>query len=944
MRSLWWVVAAVVLCSAVVAVLAAGSPVDATSTSVSSSKRLLAAAENNDDVEQPDAGNDQETGGPKEQLSAVEVKTAALLLHQGLADEQGEEEEKPRGAVAKVTAEIQPARVSGEAPEQPVSVQQGEEAELPLDQDAPHFSARPTSPIDMNAFVAVPTDKTQNPTLTDELGKQEATGQDQLAEEIPEKPDEDKEEFQFKPLATESYTLSVVVITTRDSIFLKNCLRSLYDALLHSQTQDHKSHIPPPVIEVVVAVTQAVRLAPALSVVNIISKKYPTLPMPVALSEIPLTVASAMNIGASQTRGSNILFLQDLVEVPEDFFSSLHSFMTSGKYEEDKTVAFGFKLLGSDMESIYHIGVEYLIGKFGRTYRYYYGGSEEYLSKNVPLPLYTLQGYYHAHPFASTQRIVDSLGPECLVFPRSAFTTLGVLNTTFSDLYSMADICFRGSTTTDRRCFYYPHVSAIFYGNEGLERETEGFESASKTFLRRWYPYLKNKTFSEYRHTNLTLIWNMECGSGATLGFTTEALNAVMHLRNKISLKIELSNKYTCKEELLKAGWPMSVRDVVQILAAKEIDYPTNSVLVLHRDPGRYWTFLSERWGESSPAHVVGRSMFETDTIPSDWVAPCNNAVQEIWVPSEFNVGTFKQAGVTVNVTKVPNSINTDVFYPGIYEPYPLPNRTEFAFLAVMKWEERKGWDMLLHAYMEEFAANEPVSLYIRSALDSKDLLDLEAFVYTVTKEKLSGPNGYQGVPQAPIILDTVLPYPKTPSLYVAADCFVLPSHGEGWGLPLIEAMAMGLPTIATNWSGNTEFMKQEFSFLISVEDLVNSTIPGHKWALPSESHLRSLMRYVFENKEEARAKAAAARPYIVENYSQEPVTNIILQKAEELGQYPRYSATPPRQTTTTTTTTTSTNTNSRWNYNSAYRSGGAAVPPTTTAPKKGLATRIKIN
>ncbi len=43
--------------------------------------------------------------------------------------------------------------------------------------------------------------------------------------------------------------------------------------------------------------------------------------------------------------------------------------------------------------------------------------------------------------------------------------------------------------------------------------------------------------------------------------------------------------------------------------------------------------------------------------------------------------------------------------------------------------------------------------------------------------------------------------------IYRAVDAFVLPSHGEGWGLTLMEAMAMALPTIGTRWSGNMAFM-----------------------------------------------------------------------------------------------------------------------------------------
>ena len=50
-------------------------------------------------------------------------------------------------------------------------------------------------------------------------------------------------------------------------------------------------------------------------------------------------------------------------------------------------------------------------------------------------------------------------------------------------------------------------------------------------------------------------------------------------------------------------------------------------------------------------------------------------------------------------------------------------------------------------------------------------------------------------------------PNQELPSLYAAADAFVLPSRGEGWGRPVMEAMAMGLPTIATNWSGTTAFL-----------------------------------------------------------------------------------------------------------------------------------------
>jgi glycosyltransferase involved in cell wall biosynthesis len=50
------------------------------------------------------------------------------------------------------------------------------------------------------------------------------------------------------------------------------------------------------------------------------------------------------------------------------------------------------------------------------------------------------------------------------------------------------------------------------------------------------------------------------------------------------------------------------------------------------------------------------------------------------------------------------------------------------------------------------------------------------------------------------VVLDEEIAAEQMPSLYKGADAFVLPSRGEGWGIPYMEAMAMALPTIGTKW------------------------------------------------------------------------------------------------------------------------------------------------
>ncbi len=68
-----------------------------------------------------------------------------------------------------------------------------------------------------------------------------------------------------------------------------------------------------------------------------------------------------------------------------------------------------------------------------------------------------------------------------------------------------------------------------------------------------------------------------------------------------------------------------------------------------------------------------------------------------------------------------------------------------------------------------------------------------------------------------------------------------------------MESMAMEIPTIATNWSGNTQFMNSQNSFLIPVERMINATTSGHLWALPSLLHLKAAMRSVYKDRSHAK-------------------------------------------------------------------------------------------
>jgi glycosyltransferase involved in cell wall biosynthesis len=132
-------------------------------------------------------------------------------------------------------------------------------------------------------------------------------------------------------------------------------------------------------------------------------------------------------------------------------------------------------------------------------------------------------------------------------------------------------------------------------------------------------------------------------------------------------------------------------------------------------------------------------------------------------------------------------------------------------------------------------------------------------------------------------------------SLYRAADAFVLPSRGEAYGRPFLEAMAMGLPTIGPRMGGNMDFMTDENSYLVDcklvdVPEAAIREVPdfvGHRWAEPDVNDLRKAMRRVFEEREEGKAKGAVAREHVLANYRWEAVARSVMARLEASGTKP---------------------------------------------------------
>ena len=321
---------------------------------------------------------------------------------------------------------------------------------------------------------------------------------------------------------------------------------------------------------------------------------------------------------------------------------------------------------------------------------------------------------------------------------------------------------------------------------------------------------------------------------------------------------------------------------------------PTWGFTVCHSPPDAWVPSKFPGWDALSPCpppgtrHTVGRTMYETDSLPAEWVDRCNR-MDSIWVPTEFHRHSFSRAGVdATKLVVVGEAVDTVFFDPSSPTPLPLPPLASpaaasrpFRFLSVFKWELRKGWDCLLRAYFEEFAPSEAVELVLKTR-PFHSSGDFGALIADFVRETGLPPRASSR--PAVRILDEEMPLSELPSLYAAADAFVLPSRGEGWGRPHVEAMAMGLPVIATNWSGPTAFLDESVGYPLqyALEPVAAElNLKGHNWAEPSITHLRTLLRHLVNEPAEGRARGQAARERMRTHFSPDVLAADVLQAME---------------------------------------------------------------
>jgi glycosyltransferase involved in cell wall biosynthesis len=299
-------------------------------------------------------------------------------------------------------------------------------------------------------------------------------------------------------------------------------------------------------------------------------------------------------------------------------------------------------------------------------------------------------------------------------------------------------------------------------------------------------------------------------------------------------------------------GYAISARAIVRELPAEGVAVNLLDVDGAGSHSERTVTYAP---GNRFPRHGIGFTMIEVDGFPADWVRRAN-VMDEVWTPTEFNREGLLASGVTRPVYVIPLGIDPAHFH--LDAPRRPSPRDEYVFVTNLEWGERKNPELLLRTFNRTFRCDEPVLLVCK--VNHRD-----AGIHVPNAIRALGLDERGG--RIYFIYNREVPHEQLASLYRSADCFVSTSRGEGWGLPLLEAMACGLPAIATDWGGHTAFLDPSDTYPLRVRELIPAVshcpyYAGFRWAEPDEEHLAFLLRHVFEHQEEARERGlrAAAR------------------------------------------------------------------------------------
>lgn len=267
----------------------------------------------------------------------------------------------------------------------------------------------------------------------------------------------------------------------------------------------------------------------------------------------------------------------------------------------------------------------------------------------------------------------------------------------------------------------------------------------------------------------------------------------------------------------------------------------------------------------------IAYNVWETTKQPEEFFNKLKE-FDELWVPSKWQRDvTIAQGYDPDKIKVVPEGVDVNTFYPE-KTTHELTSDGRFKFFLAGRWDYRKSTKEIIETFLNTFTNDEPVDLII-SVDNPFSGDDLET-----TENRLK----HYGLEDDRI---KVVHFPSREDyikILKSCDVFLSCARSEGWNLPLIEAMACGIPSIYSNCSGQLEFAQDKgIPVNILGEKSANNSSYNHfnnavgNYYEPDFNHLQLMMMYSYIKYDECKKNALKDSEEIRHKFSWENVSQI---------------------------------------------------------------------